>query len=82
MISPKKLGILLVGIGAGYALAKYMSMSPEEKEKLTGDIKDKAKGYFDDIKNKGTEAVKEHFGDVGKKVSDMFGKTENPAPNT
>lgn len=77
MISPKKLGIFLVGLGAGYAIAKYMGMTPEEKEKLTGDIKEKAKDYFD----KGSEVVKEHFGDVGKKVSDMFEKTENPASN-
>ncbi len=81
MISPKKLGIFLVGLGAGYALAKYMSMTPEEKEKLTGDIKEKSKEYFDEIKTKGSEVVKEHFGDVGKKVSDFFGKTENSASN-
>ena len=81
MISPKKLSIFLVGLGAGYAIAKYMSMSPMEKEQLGNDIKEKAKDYFDDIKTKGSEVVKEHFGDVGKKVSDMFGKTENPASN-
>ena len=40
---------------------------------------DKAKDYFDELKTKGTDAFKEHFGDAEKTMSDLFGKKEKPS---
>ena len=39
---------------------------------------DKAKGYFDELKTKGSEAFKKHFDDAEKTMSDLFGKKEEP----
>ena len=72
---------------------KYMSMTPEEKDKLAGDLKDKAnkfkteaenfaakaKDYFEELKTKGGEALKEHMGDAEKTMSDLFGKKDKSA---
>ncbi len=41
MSSLKQLAALLLGAAAGYGLFKYNSLSPEEKEKLKADLKDK-----------------------------------------
>jgi len=62
-------------------------MTPEEKEKLSADLKDKAnklkgeaesamekgKEYFDELKTKGADAMKEHFGDVSSMLHNLFG---------
>jgi vacuolar-type H+-ATPase subunit H len=67
-----------------------MSMSPEEKEKLAGDLKnkanqlkdeaenfaEKAKDYFAELKTKGAEALKEHMADAEKMMGDLFDKKE------
>ncbi|MES2430451.1 MAG: YtxH domain-containing protein [Bacteroidota bacterium] len=80
-ITSKNLGIFILGVGAGLAAAKYISLTPEEKEELLGNIKSKTKEYFDDISSKGGETVKQYFGDAGKIVSDLFAKKENSASN-
>jgi len=41
-VNSKHMATFLLGAAAALAAAKYMSMTPEEKEKLAGDIKDKA----------------------------------------
>ena len=95
-VNSKHIATFLLGAAAALAASKYMSMTPEEKEKLAGDIKnkanefkdeaeqfaEKAKGYFEELKTKGTKAFKEHLGDAEKMMSDLFGKKENSAPNT
>lgn len=92
-VNSKHIATFLLGAAAALAGAKYMSMSAEEKEKLAADLKekannmkaeaevafDKAKDYFDELKTKGTDAFKEHFGDAEKTMSDLFGKKEKPA---
>ncbi len=94
-VNAKHIATFLLGAAAALAGAKYMSMSEEEKEKLAADLKekahsmkaeaevafDKAKDYFDELKTKGTDAFKEHFGDAEKTMSDLFGKKEKPAPD-
>ncbi|MBC7422795.1 MAG: hypothetical protein H7334_05000 [Ferruginibacter sp.] len=92
-VNSKHIATFLLGAAAALAGAKYMSMTQEEKDKLAADLKDKAhkmkdeaegafdkaKEYFDELKTKGTEAFKEHFGDAEKTVSDLFGKKDKPA---
>jgi hypothetical protein len=89
-VNPKHIATFLLGAAAGIAAAKYMSMTPEEKEKLAGDIKDKAnkfkteaenfadkaKDYFEELKTKGGEALKEHLADAEKVMGDLFNKKD------
>ncbi len=91
-VNSKHIATFLLGAAAGIAAMKYMSMSQEEKDKLAGDLKDKAnkvkdeaekvmdkaKEYFEELKTKGSEAFKEHFADAEKTMSDLFGKKEEP----
>ena len=92
-VNSKHIATFLLGAAAALAGAKYMSMTPEEKEKLAAGLKDKAhqmkdeaegafekaKDYFDELKTKGTDAFKEHFGDAEKTISDLFGKKDDTA---
>jgi vacuolar-type H+-ATPase subunit H len=92
-VNSKHIATFLMGAAAALAASKYMSMSPEEKEKLASDLKDKAhkmkdeaetafekaKDYFEELRTKGAEALKEHMGDAEKTMSDLFGKKENSA---
>jgi gas vesicle protein len=92
-VNSKHIATFLLGAAAGAAAVKYMSMTPEEKEKLAADLKDKAnkfkteaenfagkaKDYFDELKTKGGEALKDHMGDAEKVMSDLFGKKDKPA---
>ncbi len=86
-VGSKHIATFLLGAAAALAANKYMNMTPEEKEKLAADLKDKAhklkgeaesamekgKEYFDDLKTKGAEAMKEHFGDMGSVLHNLFG---------
>lgn len=92
-VNSKHIATFLLGAAAALAASKYMSMTPEEKEKLAGDLKDKAnkfkteaenfaekaKDYFEELKTKGSEALKEHMGDAEKTMGDLFGKKDKPA---
>jgi hypothetical protein len=95
-VNTKHVATFLLGAAAALAAHKYMSMTPEEKEKLAADLKDKAgklkgeaetamekgKEYFDELKTKGADAMKEHFGDVSDMLHNLFGsKTEPGAGN-
>ena len=71
-------------------------MTPEEKDKLAAGIKDKAnklkgeaetamdkgKEYFDELKTKGADAMKEHFGDVSSMLHNLFGGGDSTAAKT
>jgi gas vesicle protein len=94
-VNSKHIATFLLGAAAALAASKYMSMSPEEKEKLAGDLKDKAhkmkdeaegafdkaKDYFEELKTKGADALKEHLEDAEKTMSDLFGKKDSTAGN-
>ena len=89
----KHVATFLLGAAAAFAAHKYMTMTDEEKEKLSSTLKDKAnslkdgaentmekaKDYFADLKSKGTEAFKEHFTDAEKMFHDLFAKEETAA---
>jgi hypothetical protein len=89
-VNSKHIATFLLGAAAALAANKYMSMSPEEKEKLAGDLKnkanmlkdeaenfaEKAKDYFVELKTKGAEALKEHMADAEKMMGELFDKKE------
>ncbi len=86
-VNSKHVATFLLGTAAALAAHKYMNMTPEEKEKLASDLKEKAnqvkgeaesamdkgKEYFEELKTKGAEAMKEHFGDVSGMLHNLFG---------
>jgi ElaB/YqjD/DUF883 family membrane-anchored ribosome-binding protein len=90
-VNSKHIATFLLGAAAGLAAAKYMSMTPEEKEKLAADLKDKAnkvkteteemmekaKDYFEELRSKGGDALKEHMAGAEKMMNDLFGKKES-----
>jgi uncharacterized protein YicC (UPF0701 family) len=89
-VNSKHIATFLLGAAAALAAQKYMSMTPEEKDKLAADLKDKAnkikdeaelvmdkaKNYFEELKTKGTESLKEHMADAEKMMSDLFGQNK------
>jgi hypothetical protein len=86
-VDAKHIATFLLGAAAGVAAHKYMNMTPEEKEKLASDIKDKAnqfkseaenaagkaKDYFEELKTKGGDALKEHLGNAENILHNLFG---------
>jgi gas vesicle protein len=92
-VGSKHIATFLLGAAAAFAAHKYMTMTPEEKEKLAADLKDKAhqfkdeaenaadkaKGYFDELKTKGADALKEHLGDAENILHNLFGNKTNPS---
>jgi hypothetical protein len=92
-VNSKHLATFLLGVAAGIAATKYMSMTPEEKEKMAADLKEKAKkikgeaeagfekakDYFEELKSKGGEALKDQFGDISSMLQHLFGGGKQPA---
>jgi hypothetical protein len=90
-VNSKHIATFLLGAAAGLAAYKYANMTEEEKEKMMADIKakansfkdeaegmaDKAKEYFEELRTKGSSAMKDNFGDVESMFNDLFGK-KNP----
>ena len=86
-VNSKHVATFLLGAAAALAANKYMNMSAEEKEKLAADLKhkanqlkgeaesamDKGSAYFEELKSKGADAMKEHFGDVSSMLHNLFG---------
>jgi ElaB/YqjD/DUF883 family membrane-anchored ribosome-binding protein len=87
-VNAKHIATFMLGAAVGLALAKYMNMTDEEKDKMMNDIKDKANGfreeaegavskakdYFEELKTKGASAMKEHMAEAENMVNDLFGK--------
>ena len=87
-VSIKNMATFLMGAAAGVALAKYLSMSDEEKEKFIAGLKEKAnkfKGdaentwekaadYFEELKTKGADAMKDYGKDAENIIKDIFNK--------
>ena len=85
-VNSKHIATFLLGAAAALATQKYMSMTPEEKEKLAAQLKDKAhqfkndaetaadkaKEYFAELKTKGGDALKTHFPDAEKFIHNLF----------
>ena len=86
-VNAKYLATFLLGAAAGIGATKYQSMTPEEREKMIAELKEKAKKfkgeaedgfekakeYFEEIRSKGGDALKEHFGDMGGYLQNLFG---------
>lgn len=92
-VSAKHIATFIMGAAAGYALSKYHNMSDEEKEKFITGLKEKAnkfKGeaenawekasdYFEELKTKGGDALKEHAANAESVLKDLFGNKTNTA---
>jgi hypothetical protein len=92
-VNSKHIATFLLGAAAALAANKYLSMTPEEKEKLAADLKNKAhqfkgeaesamekgKEYFEELKTRGAAAMKEHFGDMGSVLHNLFGGESSSA---
>jgi uncharacterized protein YicC (UPF0701 family) len=90
MVNPKHIATFLLGAAAGYALFKYNSMSDEEKEKMYADLKEKANNlkdeaekaagkageYFEELKTKGAENMKDYMSEAENIFNDLFKKKE------
>jgi hypothetical protein len=91
-LGSKDIDTFLLGAAAALAAHKYMTMTPEEKEKLAADLKekahhfkdeaenaaDKAKDYFDELRTKGADALKEHIHDADNILHNLFGNKPKP----
>jgi len=85
-INAKHLATFILGAAAGVAAHKYLQT--EEGEKLLEDLKtkasdlkaeaegaiDKAPEYFDELKSKGSEALKNSFPDAEGFFKDLYAK--------
>jgi hypothetical protein len=85
-VNSKHLATFLLGAAAAFGAYKYMNMTDEEKEKLSNDIKDKANklkksaldadkqamDYFNELKTKGADALKEHMPKVEEFFESLF----------
>jgi hypothetical protein len=98
-VSNKHLATLLLGAAGAFAAYKYTNMTEDEKQKLADSLKDKfnklkteaessagtAKNYFNDLKNKAGDLLKEHFPNAEKDFDDLFNpgsKDKNTATAT
>ena len=89
-INAKHLATFILGAAAGVAAHKYLQS--EEGEKLLEDLKtkandlkaeaegaiDKAPEYFDELKTKGSEALKTSFPDAEGFFKDLYAKFAGP----
>lgn len=99
-VNNKHLATFLLGAAAAFGAYKYMNMTDEEKEKLAKDIKDKANklkksaqdadkqamDYFNELKTKGADTLKEHLPKVEEFLENIFKggskTTDTPASGT
>jgi hypothetical protein len=89
-LNSKHLATFLLGAAAAFGAYKYMNMTDEEKEKLAASIKDKANklkdhalnaedqamDYFNELKTKGAEAMKEYMPKVDGFFENLFKGTK------
>src|SRR5438128_935335 len=85
-VNSKHLATFLLGAAAAFGAYKYMNMTDEEKEKLARNIKDKANKlkdsaldaekhameYFNELKSKGADAMKEYMPQVEEFFENLF----------
>lgn len=85
-VNSKHLATFLLGAAAAFGAYKYMNMTDEEKEKLATTLKDKANklkdaamdaedkamDYFNELKTKGGDALKEHMPKVEEFLNNLF----------
>jgi len=85
-VGNKHLATFLLGAAAAFGAYKYMNMTDEEKEKLAATIKEKANKlktsaldaedqameYFNELKTKGADAMKEYMPKVEEFFENLF----------
>jgi vacuolar-type H+-ATPase subunit H len=90
MVNPKHIATFLLGAAAGYAFFKYKNMTDEEKEKMYADLKEKANklkdeaeksfnkagDYFEELKTKGSENMKDYMSEAENIFNDVFKKKD------
>jgi len=96
-VNSKHLATFLLGAAAAFGAYKYMKMTDEEKEKLANDIKEKANklknsaldaekqamDYFNELKTKGADAMKEYMPKVEEFFDHLFkGGSKAPTAST
>lgn len=95
-INSKHVAAFLLGAAAALAAKKLIDMTPEEKEKMVAKIKDKAhklkaeaeevagksKDFFDELRTKGAESLKDHFPDAEEMLSKLFNKSSKTASSS
>ena len=89
-VNSKHIATFLLGAAAALAAQKYVTMTDEEKAKLASNLKnkannlkteaeayaEKAKDYFEELKVKGAEALKEHIADAEHVFKELFDNKE------
>jgi NAD/NADP transhydrogenase alpha subunit len=95
-VSNKHLATLLLGVAGAFAAYKYTRMTELEKQKLAESLKDKfnklkdeaeasagtARNYFNDLKNKASDLLKEHLPNAEKHFDDLFNSTRKDETST
>ena len=96
-VNSKHLATFLLGAAAAFGAYKYMKLTDEEKEKLATDFKDKANKmtesamdaekqameYFNELKSKGADAMKEYMPKVEEFFEGLFkGGSKTTTPST
>jgi hypothetical protein len=85
-VNNKHLATFLLGAAAAFGAYKYSKLTEEEKEKLANDLKDKANrlktsaleaegqamDYFNELKDKGADALKEYLPKVEEFIEGLF----------
>ena len=85
-VNSKHLATFLLGAAAAFGAYKYLNMTDEEKEKLASDLKDKANRlksnamdaedkameYFNELKSKGADAMKDYMPKVEEFFENLF----------
>jgi uncharacterized protein with von Willebrand factor type A (vWA) domain len=85
-VNSKHLATFLLGAAAAIGAYKYSKLTDEEREKLATDLKDKANklkksaleaedqalDYFNELKTKGGEAMKEYMPKVEEFIEGLF----------
>ena len=93
-IGTKHIATFLLGAAAALAAKKYMDMTPEERDQIIKNLKDKAqqlktdaegatdkaKEYFEELKQKGGDALKEHLPGIENMLHDLFGNKKATPP--
>jgi len=93
-VNNKHLATILLGAAAAFGAYKYSKMSEEEKQKLADSLKNKfhklkeeaegsvgtAKNYFNDLKTKASDLMKDHFPGAEQHFNDFFKKDAKNEP--
>ncbi len=92
-VNNKHLATFLLGAAAAFGAYKYVNLSDEEKEKMAASLKDKANKlkdqavaaedkameYFNELKTKGSDALKDHLPKMEEFFHNLFGGSQGQA---